>query len=72
MYVLIELRLNHQAMEERAGCSTFVLFLMSCHCYHLFDDSSRCPWVGLLCVIVAFHCHIHLYFKVPVNNISVM
>ena len=39
---LIELRLNHQAVEERAGCSTFALFLMSCHCYHLFESSSQC------------------------------
>ena len=45
--------------EERAGCFTLILLLLSMFCFSL----SLMPWIGLQSVIAAFPGHTHLRFQ---------
>ena len=46
--------------EERAGCFTLIVFLMSCDCWYSVDSSSQCR--GFVCsnCAVLFTDHTHL------------
>ena len=48
---------NHFDGEERAGCFTLLVFLVSCDCYFSVDFP-HC----MQCVIVVFPEHTHLLF----------
>ena len=61
LVLVVHLVLQSSAGEERAGCFTLIIFLLS------FVSKFSClflvvPWVGLQCVIVAFPPHTHFFF----------
>ena len=52
---------NHLAEEERAGCFTLAVFLLSCD-FWCSVSLPRGPCVGLQCVIMTFPGHAYLLF----------
>ena len=48
---------NHIGWEERTGCFTDILVTVS-----VLWIFFMVPWAGLLCVIVEFRDHTHLFF----------